>query len=319
VPNMSKAVQYASPRNGFGEALVTLGETNAKVVALTADVAESVRLTAFAERFPERFFDVGVAEQNLMGVAAGLAVEGFIPFCAAYAAFNPGRNWDQLRVSVCYNNANVKIVGTHAGLSVGADGATHQALEDIALTRVLPNLTVLSPADIFETRAATLAAAAHDGPVYLRLSRENEPIIFDSKCSFTIGKARLLQKGTDVTVVVTGSMLAPAMIAVERAKSNGVSAELLHCPTIKPLDEAALLTSIRKTGAVVTVEDAQAVAGLGGAVAELVTTKQPVLVWRIGVRDSFGASGAPKDLYRSFHISEKDITAAIMTAAVKKR
>lgn len=316
---MNNTVQYASPRNGFGEALVTLGETNLNVVALTADVAESVRVKAFAERFPDRFFDIGVAEQNMLGIAAGLAVEGFVPFCAAYAAFSPGRNWDQLRVSVCYNNANVKIVGTHAGLSVGADGAVHQALEDIALTRVLPNIVVIAPADIHEAREATKAAAAHLGPVYIRLSRENEPIIFDSKYSFIIGKARLVQKGSDVTVVTTGNMLAPAMIAAQRAKASGVTVDLLHYPTIKPLDEAALLTSLRKTGVVVTVEDAQAAAGLGGAVAELVTSKKPVLVWRVGVQDRFGSSGAPKDLYRSFHISEKDITAAIMTAAVKKR
>lgn len=316
---MTKAVQYALPRNGFGEALVTLGEHNPQIVALTADVAESVRVAAFAERFPDRFFDVGVAEQNVLGLAAGLAVEGYIPFCAAYAAFSPGRNWDQLRVSVCYNNANVKLVGSHAGLSVGADGASHQALEDIALTRVLPNLVVLVPADINEARAATLAAAQHVGPVYLRLSRESEPVIFASDLRFEIGKARQMCKGTDVTVVTTGSMLAPAMIAAERAKSGGVSVDLLHYATIKPFDEAALVASIRRTGAVVTVEDAQAAAGLGGAVAEVVTSTVPVKVWRVGMRDCFGASGDPKDLYRTYHMSEKDITAAIMTAAVKKR
>lgn len=315
---MSNTVQYALPRNGFGEALLALGEENAKIVALTADVAESVRVALFAERFPDRFFDVGVAEQNLLGLAAGLAVEGYIPFCAAYAVFNPGRNWDQLRVSICYNNANVKIIGSHAGLSVGADGASHQALEDIALTRVLPNLVVLAPADIHEARAATVAMAKHEGPVYMRLSRESEPIVFKPGNPFTIGKARLIQKGTDVTVVTTGSMLAPAMIAAQRAKGSGVSVELLHYPTIKPFDETALVASIRKTGVVVTVEDAQIAAGFGGAVAEVVTSTVPVRVVRIGMRDCFGSSGAPKDLYRTYHMSEKDITAAIMTAAVKK-
>lgn len=316
---MTKAVQYAHPRNGFGEALVALAEEQSRIVAVTADVAESVRLAAFAERFPERFFDVGVAEQNMMGVAAGLAVEGYIPFCAAYAAFSPGRNWDQLRVSVCYNKANVKIIGTHAGLNVGADGATHQALEDIAITRVLPNLTVLVPADIYETKAAIKAAAAHDGPVYVRISRETEPIIFEPRVSFPIGKARQMSQGTDVTVVTTGSMLAPAMIAAERVKAHGVSVDLLHYPTIKPFDTAALIRSARKTKAVVTVEDAQIVGGLGGVVAETITSEYPVMVWRVGMRDSFGASGAPKDLYRIYHISEKDITAAIMTASMKKR
>lgn len=316
---MNKSVQYALPRNGFGEALLGLGEDNPKVVVVTADVADSVRVAAFGERFPDRFFDLGVAEQNIMGVSAGLADEGLIPFCVAYAVFNPGRNWDQLRVSVCYNNANVKIIGSHAGLSVGADGATHQALEDIAITRVLPNLVVLAPADFYETRAATRAAAQHDGPVYIRISRADEPIIFDPKIEFTIGKARVVSKGTDVTVVTTGSMLAPAMIAVERAKSSGVSVDLLHYATIKPFDESTLLTSIRKTGAVVTIEDAQVAGGLGGIVAETVTSKLPVRVWRVGVHDTFGASGDPKDLYRTYQLSEKDMTAAIMTAAVKKQ
>ena len=309
----------ATPRDGVGDALLRLGEVNRQVVVLTADVAESTRVAAFASAFPERFFDVGVAEQNMLGIAAGLANEGFIPFCAAYAVFSPGRNWDQLRVSICYNESNVKIIGSHAGLATGPDGATHQALEDIAITRVLPNMVVLAPADINQARAAVLAAAAYTGPVYIRVSRGDELVLTKEDDEFVIGQAKRWQKGRDVTLAVTGSMLGAAIAAAERAEAKGISVDLIHFPTIKPLDEKKLIDSARVTRAVVTVEDHQRCGGFGSAVTEALTQKVPTLVWRVGVDDKFGASGQENELYKEYKLDENDIVAAIMAAAIKKR
>lgn len=311
--------RLVSPRDGFGDALLALGMKHKDVVVLTADLAGSTRVTNFAEHFPERFFNVGVAEQNMLGIAAGMAVEGLVPFCASYAVFNPGRNWDQLRVSVCYNEANVKIIGAHAGLSVGPDGATHQALEDLAITRVLPNLVVLAPADFNEVAAATKAAYSHTGPVYIRFGRAPEPIITKPTDDFIIGKAKKLATGQDVTVCTTGSMLAPTLKAVQSLRPRGVEVELLHFPTVKPLDEEALINSVRRTKAVVTVEEAQINGGFGGAVAEVLSANYPVRVIRLGMKDAFGESGEPSALRQKFHLTTSDIAAALITAKIKKQ
>lgn len=309
-PNVyKKTVEQIPTRNGYGEALVLLGEKNPNVVVLCGDLTESTRSLAFAKKFPTRFIEVGVAEQNMMGVAAGLAVEGKIPFVSSYAVFSPGRNWDQLRVNVCYNRANVKVAGAHTGISVGPDGATHQALEDIAITRVLPGLVVLAPCDVHETRKATIAAAAHDGPVYLRFAREKTPVITTENAPFEIGKAYVMREGKDVTVVACGPLVYEALMAAEMLA--GRSVEVINCPTIKPLDRKTIVASAKKTGAVVTVEEHQITGGLGGAVCEALAEEYPVPVIRVGMPDSFGESGNPDELLIKYGMKSKDIMRAV--------
>ncbi|MDO8471648.1 MAG: transketolase C-terminal domain-containing protein [bacterium] len=313
------ATANGSLRNGFGDALVELGNLNSKVVVITADLKESTRATTFAERFPERFFDVGVAEQNMMGVAAGLAQEGFIPFCTSFAVFNPGRNWDQLRVSVCYDNANVKIIGAHAGLTAGGDGATHLGLEDLAITRVLPNLVVLAPADIHETRMATLAAAAYAGPVYIRFGRSDEPIIFKPGEQFSIGKAKVMREGRDIALYTTGSMLAPTLAAAAYLDSNKVKAAVIHFPTVKPLDKTTAIEYARQTKAVVTVEEHQVDGGFGSAISEVLSENWPVPLKRMGVNNTFGETGSPVELRRKHKLQSSDIAAAAVKLLLKHR
>ncbi len=305
------------PRDGFGHALLRLGALNKDVVVLSGDLKESTRCLAFAEAYPERFIEVGVAEQNMMGIASGLADEGFIPFVTSFAVFSPGRNWDQLRVSVCYGNTNVKIIGSHAGLSAGPDGATHQALEDIAITRVLPNLTVLAPADANEVHQATLAAAKITGPVYIRFNRSEELVVTKPTEKFTIGKAKEIQDGRDVAVLTTGSMLGLAKKAVEKM-SKKASIALIHHPSIKPIDTKSIIEAARKTKSLVTVEEAQLNGGFGSAVLEVISDKSMARVQRVGVKDSFGQSGKPDELREKYHIAQKDIEAAILQALIKK-
>ncbi|RME30808.1 transketolase family protein, partial [Candidatus Woesearchaeota archaeon] len=252
-----------SLRDGFGEGIVLAARAKRAVVALSADLTESNRLTRFKELFPERFVEVGVAEQNLVGLAAGMARAGKIPFAASFAAFSPGRSWDQVRVSVCYSKLNVKLYGGHAGITVGEDGATHQALEDIAITRVLPNMTVIVPADATEMRKATLAAAEMQGPVYLRGGRPKIPLVTKSEDPFTIGKARVLRHGQEVSIVACGLMVGHALRAAEILRKEGVRAEVINCHTIKPLDTRTLVRSAKKTGCVVTAEEHQVLGGLG--------------------------------------------------------
>lgn len=309
----------ASLRNGFGDALVELGHKDKKVVVLVADLKESTRVQAFAERFPDRLIEMGVSEQNMMGVAAGLAHEGFIPFCASYAVFNPGRNWEQLRNSVCYDGANVKIIGSHAGLNVGPDGATHQALEDIAITRVLPNLTVLAPADIHETRAATLAAAEHEGPVYIRFGRADEPVTFAANHKFNIGKAEVVKEGKDIALFSTGVMLAPTLAAAKYLESKKVRAAVVHFPTIKPLDVTKIVDFARLAKAVVTVEEHQVAGGFGSAVAEVLVEKYPTPMRLVGVKDSFGESGQPGELRKKYKLQSSDIASAAVSLLIKHR
>lgn len=332
-PNVyKKNVEMIPTRNGYGEGLVLLGEKNPNVVVLCCDLTESTRSLAFAKKFPQRFIEVGVAEQNMMGVAVGLAVSGKIPFTSSYAVFSPGRNWDQIRVNVCYNRANVKIAGAHAGISVGPDGATHQALEDIAITRVLPGMTVIVPCDVHETRKATLAAAAHDGPVYIRFAREKTPVITTKKTPFKIGKASVMREGKDVTVVACGPLVYEALMAAKILEGRrhqgqsfknqrtvlGVSVEVINCPTIKPLDKKTIITSAKKTGAVVTVEEHQITGGLGGAVCEALAEEYPVPVVRVGMPDSFGESGEPDELLAKYGMKAKDIVRAVQKALRRK-
>ncbi len=301
-------------RDGFGEALMELGEKNPNIVALTADLSESTRVEDFAKKFPERFIECGVAEQNMMGVAAGLALSGKIPFIASYAVFSPGRNWDQLRVSVCYSNANVKIIGAHAGISVGADGATHQGLEDLAITRVLPNLVVISPADYEETKKAVVAAAAWPGSVYIRFGREKTPAFTTSEASFEIGRANVLREGNKVTLIGTGALVYKCL---EVAEELG-DVEVVNVHTLKPLDVATIISSARKTGAVVTVEEQQIIGGLHGAVAECLAQNFPVPIEPVGMGNQFGESGKPEELLEKYGMGTKDIKAAVAKVLARK-
>lgn len=307
IEDIAKKLASDTIRKGFGEGLKKLGETNDKVVALCADLTGSTNMNFFAESFPDRFFQVGIAEQNLVTTGSGLAAVGFIPFVSSYAAFSPGRNWEQIRTTICLNNQPVKIVGSHAGLSVGPDGATHQMLEDIALMRVLPNMVVIAPCDKNEAYKATIALAADKRPAYLRLAREAVPIITSEQTPFEIGKAYVYDVGRDITIITTGIMTYQALRAAEKLYKDGIDVEVIHCPTIKPLDKETILASVRKTGAVITCEEAQINGGLGGAVAELLGENYPVPIKRIGVEDHFGESGEPEELYEHFGLTDRHI------------
>lgn len=315
----SKLLESVPTRNGYGEMLLELGRENNDIVALSADLTESTRTHLFAEEFPKRFFQVGIAEQNMMGIAAGLALNGKIPFAASYAVFSPGRNWDQLRVSVCYSKANVKIIGGHAGLSVGPDGATHQALEDIAITRVLPNLTVIVPADYEMAKKVTRAAAYHDGPVYIRVSRDKSPVFTTIDTPFEIGKAQLLYSGTDVTLISTGLMTHRALVVAHELAGLGISCEVLNIHTIKPIDSEAIVESVRKTKAVVTLEEHQVIGGLGGAVSEVLSKEYPAPLEMVGVNDTFGESGETNELFVKYGLGFDRIKEAINLVISRKK
>lgn len=307
----AKDLKLESNRKGFGRALQVAGEKDERIVAACADLTSSTAMNLFAEAFPERFVQMGVAEQNLVTVAAGLAATGKVPFVSSYAAFSPGRNWEQIRTTICLNYRPVKIVGSHAGLSVGPDGATHQMLEDIALMRALPNMVVIAPCDSLEAERATAALAAdRKNPGYLRLARENIPIITTSKTPFEIGKAYVYREGQDLTLIATGTMTYHVLVAAEVLAKDGIDAEVLHVPTIKPLDEHTILKSVRKTGAVITAEEAQINGGLGGAIAELLGEQLPTRMKRIGMRDRFGESGKPDELFEHFGLTATHIALA---------
>ncbi len=304
-------------RDGFGQGLLELGKNNNKVVALTADLKESTRVEAFANAFPERFFDVGVSEQNLAGVAAGFALGGKIPFMASYAVFSPGRNWDQIRVSICYSNLNVKIIGAHAGLTVGPDGATHQALEDIAITRVLPNMSVVVPADSVEAKKAVQAIAEVNGPVYLRLGRAKQPVVTTLKTPFEFGKAVRLIDGDDVTVVACGVMVSAAIEAAKTLDGK-VSVGVINLHTIKPIDRRTIVEAAKQSGAIVTAEEHQLAGGMSSAVAEVLGDEYPVPMERVGVADHFGESGEPNQLLELYHLTSDDIVKAIEKVIKRK-
>ncbi len=311
-------LEMKAARDGFGEGILLAAEKDRNVLALCADLTESIRLDKLAKQYPAQFVEIGVAEQNMMGIAAGLALTGKIPFVASYAVFNPGRNWDQLRVSVAYSEANVKVIGAHAGISVGPDGATHQALEDIAITRVLPNMTVVVPTDVIEARKATLAITDYKGPVYMRFGRDKVPTITTEDTPFILGKANLFRSGTDVTLCANGIMVYESLLAAELLAKKGISAEVIAFPTVKPLDIEALIKSVEKTGAVVTAEEAQMSGGLGGAIAEAVSLECPAPVYRIGVNDRFGESGTPNELMDAYGLRASVIAEAAQSAIKKK-
>lgn len=310
-------------RDGFGVAMKELGASNNKIVALCADLTESMRLTAFQEAFPDRFVQVGVAEQNMIGVAAGLAMTGKIPFAASFAVFSPARSWDQIRVSVCYSNLNVKIIGGHTGVSVGEDGATHQALEDIALMRVLPNMTVVVPCDYHQALVATKAIAVHTGPCYLRLGRCASPYSTTATTPFTIGKAQILAGGDHVggdasntqstknsdiiTFIATGSMVAPALEAHKQLADQGIQSVVINMHTIKPLDTQILDQVSKISKVIIAIEEHQEAAGLGSAVAEYISQTNPTLIKMIAVHDSFGESGSERELLEKYGFTAKHI------------
>lgn len=296
----SEDVQQEPIRAGFGRGLKAAGELDDRIVALCADLTESTQMHLFRDAFPERFVQIGIAEQNLVTVASGLAHAGKIPFASSYAAFSPGRNWEQIRTTATLNNQPVKIVGSHAGVSVGPDGATHQMLEDIALMRVLPRMVVVAPGDSIEAEKATKAIATNDSPSYLRLAREKTPIFSTEESPFEIGKAYVLRDGHDVTLLGTGALSYQLLVAAEALAKKGISAEVVHVPTIKPLDEETILASVRKTGRAISAEEAQAAAGFGGAIAELLSEQLPTPLKRIGMADRFGESGTPAELIEYF-------------------
>ncbi len=298
-------------RAGFGRGLKAAGAANDKIVALCADLTESTQMHLFRNEFPSRFVEVGIAEQNLVAVAAGLARAGKIPFASSYAAFSPGRNWEQIKTTAAINNQPVKIIGSHAGVSVGPDGATHQMLEDIALMRVMPNMVVIAPGDSIEAEKATRAIAENGKPSYLRLAREKSPIFSTDESPFEIGQAYILCDGHDVSLMGTGAMSYQLLKAAHLLESVGINAEVVHVPTIKPLDDATILDSARRCGRVITAEEAQIKGGFGGAIAELLSEKMPTPLKRIGMQDRYGESGEPNELLDYFGLTAEKMVDVI--------
>lgn len=303
-------LETESIRKGFGRGLLEAGNRWDNVVAACADLTESTQMHLFAEAFPERFVQVGVAEQNLVSLGAGLAAMNKIPFVSSYAAFSPGRNWEQIRTTICLNDRPVKVVGSHAGVSVGPDGATHQMLEDLALMRALPNMVVIAPCDSREAMRATLAMATDKRPNYMRLSRSDTPVITTELTPFEIGKAYIYRPGRDVTIITTGTMTYQALAAAVTLAHDGIHAEVVHVPTIKPLDSVTILESVGRTRHVITAEEAQINGGLGGAVAELLGEHLPTPMLRIGMKDRFGESGKPEELLKHFGLTHTHIALA---------
>ena len=298
-------------RFGFGEGLVELGKKNDKIFVLGADTVSSVAINGFQKEFPERFANVGIAETNLLGMAAGLAVAGFVPFVSTYGVFASGRPWEQIRTTICYSNLNVKIGGSHSGLMVGPDGATHQALEEISIMRCLPHMTVLVPCDLVETKKATIAAADYNGPVYIRYGRENVPIITEDKTPFEIGKAIKMREGSDVCIMACGSMVYESLMAAELLEKEGIKARVLNIHTIKPIDKQAIIDAAKECGAIVTAEEHQIFGGFGSAVAEVVVANSPVPMEFVGVNDTFGESGKPADLIVKYGLKDVNIVEAV--------
>ena len=317
--DLSNEVKKDAIRAGFGRGLVKAGELDERVVAACADLTGSVKMDGFQKAYPDRFIEIGIGEQNLATVGAGLALAGKIPFVSSYAAFSPGRNWEQIKTTACLNDIPVKIVGGHAGLYTGPDGATHQMLEDIALMRVMPGMVVICPCDAVEAEKATLAMAKDPRPNYLRMSRENTPVITTEDTPFEIGKAYVFAEGADVTIIATGVMTYHALLAAEQLYKDGIDAEVVHVPTVKPLDEATILKSVKKTGCVVTAEEAQIIGGLGGAVAELLGENHPVPMKRIGMQDRYGESGEGEELMKHFGLDAKHIRLAAHHVAELKK
>ncbi len=316
-------VEELNLRKGFGEGMVIAGQLNPEVVALTADLKESVGFEDFFKKFPNKSIDVGIAEQNLVTVASGMASQGKIPFVGSYAIFNPGRNWEQIRTTIAYNNQNVKIVGTHAGLNVGPDGGSHQMLEDIALMRVMPNMKVISPCDYHEAKRAAILAMKTDGPIYIRLPREKSPVITTENSPLEIGKMYPIymtpKPYADIAILATGPVLYNALIAAKEAENLGIAIKVVNVPTIKPLDEKTLIEIAHETKAIITVEEAQMNGGLGGAVSEFLAKHFPVMMEFIAVQDEFGQSGTDKELKDFYGLGSKDILGAIKRLVLRKK
>ena len=305
-------------RDAYGEALAELGAVNENIVVLEADLSKSTKTCDFRKVYPERFINVGIAEQNMLGIAAGLAAAGKVPFASTFAVFAAGRAYDQIRNSIAYPNLNVKIAATHAGLTVGEDGGSHQMLEDIALMRALPNMTVIVPADGIETKQVIQAAAEYEGPVYIRMGRPKVPVLFGEEYKFEIGKGVLMKDGTEVTLVGTGIMVSKAMEAAELLAAEGISAAVVNISTIKPLDAELIIAQAQKTGAVVTCEEHTICGGLGSAVAEVLVENCPVPMARVGVEDKFGESGLPDELLEKYGLSASNIAAKAKAVIAKK-
>ena len=305
-------------RSGYGAGMTVLGRTNPKVVALCADLVGSLKIQEFINENPERFFQVGIAEANMMGIAAGLTIGGYIPFTGTFANFSTGRVYDQIRQSIAYSGKNVKICASHAGITLGEDGATHQILEDIGLMKMLPGMTVINPCDFNQTKAATIAIAEHEGPVYLRFGRPAVANFTPADQNFEIGKAVLLNEGTDVTIVATGHLVWQSLIAAENLESKGISAEVINIHTIKPLDEEAIIKSVKKTGAIVTAEEHNYLGGLGESVARTLTSSYPVPQEFIATQDTFGESGTPDQLMEKYGLDNKAIERAVLGVLKRK-
>lgn len=313
-----ESIEKVPTRNGFGEGLLEAGKRDEQVVALCCDLTESTKTNVFAEAYPKRFIQIGIAEQNLASVGSGMAAMGKVPFITSYAAFSPGRNWEQIRTTIAYNNSNVKIVGSHAGISVGPDGATHQMTEDLAIMRALPNMIVMAPADVHEARKMTLAAARHVGPVYFRLGRSESPVVTTPETPFSIGKAEMMYTRNEahekkIGIVNTGSLLHNSLMAAVALEAEGIGVSVLHMATIKPLDTEALLAFANDHDALVTVEEHQIAGGLGSVVAEYLSGVKPTRIERVGIKDLFGQSGEPNELIAHYGMD----TNAIIEAAKK--
>lgn len=309
----------ALTRQGWADALKELGEKDDKIVVLDADLSKSTLTNQFQEKFPDRFFNVGIAEQNLLCMAGGLSLAGFTPFVCTYGVFVAGRAWEQIRTSICYGRLNVKIGGAHGGISVGPDGATHQALEEIAIMRVLPNMTVLVPTDYHETKKAVLASVKINGPVYIRFGREKVPVITDENTPFEIGKSRVIREGSDVTLIACGVMVSECLIAAEELSSQGIQAEVINSHSIKPFDSETLIASAKKTGCVVSAEEHQINCGFGGLVAEVLAKTYPVPLEMIGIQDTFGESGTPDELMEKYGLKSRHIVDAAKRAVQRKK
>ncbi len=311
-------IEQVPTRNGYGQGLVELGTRDERVVVLTGDLAGSTKASDFGDKFPDRFVEVGIAEQNMMGIAAGLALAGKIPYISSYAVFSPGRSWDQLRVSVCYSQTNVKIAGAHTGISVGPDGATHQALEDIAITRVLPNITVVVPCDSIETKKATIALGEMTGPAYFRFAREKTPVMTTEETRFQVGKAEIFKEGTHVALIGSGPVLYNGLMAALELEKEGISVLVINNHTIKPIDADTIVWAAQLTGAVVTLEEHQIMGGAGSAVVEVLAQHYPVPVEMVGVVDHFGESGEPNELIEKFGMGKDSIKTAIKKVLQRK-
>ncbi|MBV8066938.1 MAG: transketolase family protein [Candidatus Eremiobacteraeota bacterium] len=314
-----KSVKQVPTRNGFGEGLVEAGKQNPNVLAICADLSESTRMLGFKEACPDQYIEIGVSEQLLVAMAGGLASTGKIPWIASYAMFNPGRSWEQVRTVMALNETNVKIAGAHAGVSVGPDGATHQAIEDIAIMRVIPHMTVVVPCDSIQTKKATLALTEREGPVYLRFAREKSPIVTTEETPFEVGRAQVMREGADVAIIACGILVYNALIAAQQLETEGIHCAVINNHTVKPMDETAVVEAARRCGAVVTVEEHQVHAGMGSRVAEILAQQHPVPIEFVGVRDQFGQSGEPAELIEHYGMGTAAIEKAVHAVLSRKK